>query len=240
MSQTIKFSIDGKECIAKKGQYLVDAAKENNIYIPTLCNVEGVKPKGACRICSVKVNGRLMTACTTPVSDGMTIENENTELTDLRKSVIELLFIEGNHFCPSCEKSGNCDLQALAYRYLMMAPRFPFQFPIRELDASNPKIIKDHNRCILCKRCIRVIKDEEGKNIYAFKKRGHKVEILVDPEATGKFTDELAEKSMEICPVGAILVKEKGFIKPIGQRKYDKAPIGSDIEGVSQNKNEVL
>ncbi|MBN1924397.1 MAG: (2Fe-2S)-binding protein [Prolixibacteraceae bacterium] len=240
MYQTIKIIIDGKECIAKKGQYIVEAAKENNIYIPTLCNIEGVKPKGACRICTVKVNGRLMTACTTPVAEGMSIESESAELTDLRRSIIELLFVEGNHFCPACEKSGECILQALAYRYSVMAPRFPFMFPIRELDASNPKIIKDHNRCVLCKRCIRVIKDDEGKNIFAFKKRGHKVEIIVDPESADKFTDELAEKAMEICPVGAILVKGKGFKKPIGQRKYDLMPIGSDIEKVSKSKKAVL
>ncbi len=235
MYQTIKFTVDGKDCIAKKGQYIVEAAKENNIYIPTLCNVEGLKPKGACRICTVKVNGRLMTSCTTPVTEGMTIESETDEINNLRKSIVELFFIEGNHFCPSCEKSGVCDLQALGYRYGMMAPRFPFLFPIRELDASNPKIIKDHNRCILCKRCIRAIKDDEGNNIYAFKKRGHRLEIIVDPEAADKFTDELAEKSMEICPVGALLTKGKGFETPIGKRKYDKAAIGSDIENVAHH-----
>ncbi len=230
MNQVVKVTIDGKECMAQKGQYLVDVARENNIYIPTLCNVPGVKPKGACRICSVKVNGKLMTSCTTPVVEGMLVESKTKELEDLRKSIVELLFVEGNHLCPSCEKSGNCELQALAYRYKVMVPRFPFLFPKREIDGSNPKIIKDHNRCILCKRCIRIIKDEQGRSIYAFKKRGHKVEINVDPDLASKLTDELAQKSMDICPVGAILVREKGFDVPIGDRKYDSTPIGSEIE----------
>ncbi len=230
MNQVVKITIDGKECIAQKGQYIVDTARENGIFIPTLCNVAGIPPKGACRICNVKVNGRLMTACTTPVTEGMSIENDTPEINDLRKSIIELLFVEGNHFCPACEKSGNCELQALAYRYKMMVPRFPFSFPKRDIDASNDKLIKDHNRCILCKRCIRIVKDDKGRSIFAFKKRGHKVEIGIDPHLSIELTDAIAQKAWEACPVGAILPKEKGFDIPIGQRKYDKHLIGSEVE----------
>lgn len=232
MNQIIKINIDGKECMTTKGKYLVDVARENNIYIPTLCNVQGIQPKGACRICTVKVNGRLMTSCTTPVSEGMTIESKSAEIETIRKSIIELLFVEGNHFCPTCEKSGSCELQALAYRYKVMSPRYPFLFPVRKIDASNPKLIKDHNRCILCKRCIRLIKDEQGNSFFAFSKRGHKLEINIDYELADKITDELAQESMNACPVGALLVKEKGFNQPIGERKYDKAAIGSEIENL--------
>src|SRR5664279_384395 len=159
MSKIIRFVIDGKECMAQEGQFIVKAARENNIYIPTLCNYDGIPPKGSCRICTVKINGRLMTSCTTPVSDGMQIENCTPELNDLRKEIVELLFVEGNHFCPACEKSGNCELQALAYRYQMMVPQFGYTFPMRKVDASTPKIYLDRNRCIQCKKCIRSIKD---------------------------------------------------------------------------------
>ncbi len=86
MSKTIKFNIDGKECQSEEGKYLVDAAKENGVYIPTLCNYEGLKPKGSCRICTVKINGRFTTACTSPVHDGMNIENHTEELNEMRKS----------------------------------------------------------------------------------------------------------------------------------------------------------
>jgi len=230
MSTLVKFKIDGVECMAESGTYIVEAARENNIYIPTLCNIRGVKPRGSCRICTVLVNGRPMSACTTPIADGMEIINDTKEINEIRKSIIEVLFVEGNHFCPACEKSGNCELQALAYRFQMMVPRFPYLFPVREVDASNPKIIKDHNRCILCKRCIRAIKTADGKNVFAFKKRGLKLEIIIDPELGDKFTDELAQKAIEICPVGAILPREKGYQIPIGQRKYDHEAIGSDIE----------
>lgn len=232
MSNLVKFTIDGQECMAEQGQFLVKAAKDNGIYIPTLCNFEGLKPKGGCRICTVKVNGKLMTACTTPVSAGMVIENDIPELNGLRKAIIELLFVEGNHFCPACEKSGNCELQALAYKYLMMVPRYPYIFPERKVDASNPKIIKEQNRCILCKRCIRGIKDENGRSLFAYRKRGNKAEVVVDKELGNKMTDKMAKAAMNICPVGSILVREKGFDEPIGTRKYDKTPIGSEIEKV--------
>lgn len=225
----INFTLDGKEYLAEEGIYIVDAAKDNDVYIPTLCNIPGVKPRGACRICTVKVNGRFMAACSTPLSRGMEIINNSAEITDIRKSIIEILFVEGNHFCPSCEKSGNCELQALAYRFGMTVPRFPYQFKVKKVDGSHPKIIKDHNRCILCKRCIRVIKDSEDRNIFAYKKRGTHLEINIDPELSLKLTDDLAKKAIDICPVGAILGRENAFREPIGSRQYDKNMIGDKI-----------
>jgi len=232
MNHIVKFTIDGKECMGQKGQSVVDAAKDNQIFIPTLCNIPGVKPRGACRICSVRINGRLMTACTSPVTDGMEVESKTTDIENLRKAIIELLFTEGNHFCPSCERSGNCELQALAYRYQMLVPRFKFQFNHRSVEASHPLLIKDHNRCILCKRCIRAMKDEKGRSLFAFAKRGHLVEINIDTKLSKNMTKEDAKRATEICPVGAILMKEQGFKEPIGWRKYDLKPIGSEIEKI--------
>lgn len=230
MDNLVKFKIDGVECMAASGSYIVDAAKENGIYIPTLCNMPGVKPQGACRICTVRINGRLMTSCTTPVADGMEIELDKPDLNDLRKSIVELLFVSGNHFCPACEKSGDCELQALGYRYQMMVPRFPYDFPQKGVDASSPKIIKEQNRCIYCKRCIKSIKDEDGRAYFAFRNRGDHLEVVLDKELGQHMSDETAEKAMQNCPVGSILVKEKGFATPIGKRKFDHQPIGSDVK----------
>jgi len=225
MNNKVNFTIDDKECTSTPGKYIVDAARENGVYIPTLCNYDGVKPAGSCRVCTVKVNKRYLTACTTPVAEGMEIEVNTADLQDLREAVVELLFTEGNHFCPACEKSGNCELQALAYKFQIMAPRFPFQFNKRYIDASNPKIYHDHNRCILCKRCIRVVKDDTGKSVFAFENRARTIRINFDSKLGNVLTDELAEKAMEVCPVGSILVKEKGFSEPIGTRKFDHTPI---------------
>jgi [NiFe] hydrogenase diaphorase moiety small subunit len=230
MATFVKFIVDGKICISEEGKQLVDAAKENNIYIPTLCNYPGIPPKGSCRICTVLINGRPTTACTTKVTENMDVKTSTPELEDFRKSVLEMLFAEGNHFCPSCEKSGNCELQALAYRYKIMAPRFSYIFPVRSIEAWHPLLLKDHNRCILCKRCIRGIKNEEGKSIFAYGRRGSNLEINIDPETSKNISKELAEQAMKICPVGAIIVKEKGFATPIGKRIYDYNIIGSEIE----------
>ncbi len=168
MNNKIKFKIDGKEIITESGKTVVEAARDNGVYIPTLCNFPGVPPKGSCRMCTIKINNRFMTSCTTPAAAGMEIENDTPEINELRKSIIELLFVSGNHFCPSCEKSGNCELQALAYRYQMMVPRYPFSFPQKEVDASSPKIIKDQNRCVLCQRCMKTIKTDNGERYFSF------------------------------------------------------------------------
>ena len=112
----------------------------------------------------------------------------------------------------------------------MLVPRFDYQFPNRQIEANHPKLIKDHDRCILCKRCIRAIKDESGKSIFAFKKRGHKVQINIDTKLSANMTDEMADKAAEICPVGAILRKGRSYETPIGQRKYDLKPIGFEVE----------
>ncbi|MEZ5196191.1 MAG: 2Fe-2S iron-sulfur cluster-binding protein [Bacteroidales bacterium] len=230
MSEKIKFTIDGKECTTEKGTNLVEAAKNNGIYIPTLCHLEGIKAAGSCRICNVKINGRFMTACTTEVANGMVIENNTPDIQELRNVIVETLFVSGNHYCPACEKSGNCELQGLGYRFKMLVPRFPYEFEEKEVDANSPKIFIDRNRCVLCKRCVRSIKSKDGKNIFAIKGRGHHAIINIDQELAKAMTDEEAQHAMDTCPVGSILRKERGYAEPIGSRKYDNAPIGSDIE----------
>ncbi len=226
----ISFTIDGCDCTAKKGQTIVEAAQDNGVYIPVLCYFDGLRPAGICRICTVKVGGRNMSACTTPVTDGMVILNDIDELNEMRRAIIEMLFVEGNHFCPACEKSGNCELQALAYRYAIMAPRFPFLFPMREPEVFD-SIMIDHNRCVQCRRCVRAFKTPDGKNVFSVVNRSGKTRIDVNRDALNALSEEEAGKAMEICPVGSILRKEVGFNVPIGERKYDTIPIGSENEG---------
>jgi [NiFe] hydrogenase diaphorase moiety small subunit len=169
-----------------------------------------------------------MTACTTPVAEGMIVESESPELDEMRKAVVEVLFAAGNHFCPSCEKGGNCELQALAYHFQMMVPRFPYEFPERGVDARSKYIYHDRNRCIMCKRCVRsVMKD--GKHVFVFNSRGgNHLHVEMDLELANQLTEQEALEAMEICPVGAILKKERGYYAPIGTRKYDSEPIGLD------------
>lgn len=226
----IKVTIDGKEILAKEGQSIVDAARDHGIFIPTLCDFKSLKPAGTCRVCTVKVGGRFVSGCTTTVSYGMAVESETKDLVDLRKGLIEMLFVEGNHMCPSCEKSGDCELQALAYRYRMTAPRFPFLFHHRKVDASLPHLLIEHNRCIQCLRCVRGVKAKDGHELFGFAERGGKITITVDTTDPDAVTEETAEKAMTICPVGALIKKRTAYQIPIGNRKYDHFPIGSDIE----------
>jgi [NiFe] hydrogenase diaphorase moiety small subunit len=224
----ITFTIDGTACRADPGQTILAAAQANGIYIPTLCNYEGLKPVGTCRVCTVRVGGRYMAACTQILAEGMVIENMVPDLEDMRRSIVEMLFVEGNHLCPSCEKSGNCQLQALAYRYQIMVPRFPYQFPRREIESVAPKILMDRNRCILCLRCVRAIQADDGRRIFFPENRGHEKKIGVDAALAAGLSEETARQAMDICPVGSILRKEVGFAVPIGKRKYDGKPIGSE------------
>ena len=108
------------------------------VYIPRLCAHKDLKPHGSCRVCTVLVNGRPQSACTQPIASGIVVESETVQVQELRTNLIEMLFVEGNHFCMFCEKSGNCELQALAYRFGITAPKYPYQFPQRELDATHP------------------------------------------------------------------------------------------------------
>jgi [NiFe] hydrogenase diaphorase moiety small subunit len=227
----ITILIDGVEVKAQAGQTILEAADNAGVYIPRLCAFKELSPYGSCRVCTVMANGRPQSACTQPVADGMIVESETPKVQDIRKGIIEMLFVEGNHFCMFCEKSGNCELQALAYRFGIAAPRYPFLFPKRELDASHPDIFIDRNRCILCARCIRASRDIDGKGVFEFIGRGTQRRIAVNSEALLAGTDAAAtDKAMDVCPVGALFRKRVGYATPVGQRKYDHKPIGSEIE----------
>ncbi len=227
----ITIFIDGKEIKAQSGQTILEAAENAGVYIPRLCSAKGLTPHGSCRVCTVIVNGRPQASCTQPVAEGMIIENDTEQVSEIRKGIIEMLFVEGNHFCMFCEKSGNCELQALAYRFGIAVPRYPFLFPKRELDATHPDIFIDRNRCILCARCIRASRDIDGKGVFEFVGRGPNRRVAVNAEANLADTDVSAtDEAMDICPVGALFKKRVGYATPVGQRKYDHKPIGSEIE----------
>ncbi|GAB4231717.1 MAG: bidirectional hydrogenase complex protein HoxU [Acidobacteriota bacterium] len=234
MSETVTFILDGEVIEAKAGQTILQAAEAAGKYIPRLCAHRELSPHGSCRVCTVLVNGRPQASCTQPVAEGIVVESQSAELVELRKQIVELLFVEGNHFCMFCEKSGNCELQALAYRLGITAPRFPYQFPVRDVDAGHPDAWLDRNRCILCGRCVRASKELDGKNVFQFAGRGIHKKLAVNSRAGLGGTDLAAQdRALEVCPVGALLPKRQGYKTPVGRRKYDCQPIGSEIEGAA-------
>jgi [NiFe] hydrogenase diaphorase moiety small subunit len=237
MSATIELTIDGKEIQGRPGQTILEAADEAGTYIPRLCYMKGLTPHGSCRLCTVLVNGRPQAACTTPIAPGMLVENDTEQLNRLRRNIIEMLFVEGNHFCMFCEKSGHCELQAMAYRFGITAPKYPYLFPERDVDASHADIFIDRNRCILCGRCVRASRDLDGKHVFEFVGRGARKRVAVNAEARLVDTNlDVKDKAVAACPVGAVLRKHVGYAIPVGERLYDKKPIGSEIEETQQSK----
>jgi [NiFe] hydrogenase diaphorase moiety small subunit len=228
----INFNIDGRPAEGHAGQGLVEAARGNGVYIPTLCYFNHIDPPlGTCRICTVKIDGRQTAACQAHVHEGMEVEVNSKDLIDQREAIIEMLFSEGNHFCPACEKSGDCSLQTLGYEMSIAVSRFPHVFSNREIDFNAKHLLLDHNRCVLCKRCVEDVKTMDGKRVFYFKNRGHHTLVGIDYEQEAKLTEEQAVMAMNCCPVGAILLKGKSVGKPFGDRKYDKFPISQDVPG---------
>lgn len=221
MSKTI--NIDGQDIAFSDGQTIMDAAVAAGVYIPHLCHKPGYTPHGSCKLCTVKVNGRNCSACTFPAAEGQTVINNSQELNQDRRRLTQMLFVEGNHFCPSCEKTGNCQLQGVAYELNMLDNHFPHFYPDRTMDASHPEILLDRNRCIFCSLCVRASQEKDGKNVFALSGRGINKHLQVN-SSSGLLKDsdiDVNDCAAHICPTGAILIKRTGYQVPIGQRLYD-------------------
>jgi [NiFe] hydrogenase diaphorase moiety small subunit len=228
---TFRFTVDGIEVQATEGQSVIQACDAAGIYIPRLCHHPDLEPAGNCRVCTCKINGRNGAACVTPAVHGMVVESNTPQLTEDRRAIIEMLFVEGDHPCPYCVASGDCELQALGYRLGMVAPTQPYQWPSRKIDATHPDIYLDHDRCILCSRCIRASRMEDGKTVFGFEGRGIKMRLKVDAQGgLGETQMAAIDKAASVCPVGCIVIKRGSYRIPNGSRRFDKSPIGSDIE----------
>jgi [NiFe] hydrogenase diaphorase moiety small subunit len=223
------FTLDGQDCPFEPGQTVLQAALAAGHHIPHLCYHPEFKPHGSCKLCTVKVNGSHATSCTLPARAGLAVESQTAELNAERRMLVQLLFVEGNHFCPSCEMSGHCKLQATAYDLGMTTPRFDHFFPDRPVDASHPEILLDFNRCILCELCVRASAEVDGKQVFALAGRGMAKHLVVNSDSGLLRDSRLAatDKAVEVCPVGVILRKRVGFATPVGQRRFDERPISA-------------
>ncbi|MFZ5512740.1 MAG: 2Fe-2S iron-sulfur cluster-binding protein [Pseudomonadota bacterium] len=225
MTQT--FQLDGREVPFREGQTIMEAAAAAGIYIPHLCHHPEFKPHGSCKLCTVDIDGRRGAACTNRAVAGTRVQSETAELNADRLALVQMLFVEGNHICPSCEKSGNCQLQAVAYHLGMTTPHFSHFYPLRDVDASHPDVLLERNRCILCELCVRASRDADGKNVFAVGGRGIRARLIVNA-ASGRLADtDLAagDRAVQVCPTGALLRKRQGFAVPIGRRRYDLQPV---------------
>jgi [NiFe] hydrogenase diaphorase moiety small subunit len=234
-----QFTIDNQPISFEEGQTIMDAAMAAEVYIPHLCHNPEFRPHGSCKLCTVKINGRPASACTSPAVDGAVVENNTDELMEDRRVLLKMLFVEGNHVCPGCEKSGRCQLQAVAYYCNMLAPEFTHFYPQRAVDASHPEVMIDFNRCILCNLCVRASRDVDGKNVFAISGRGIKAHLVIDSPSgkLGESNFDVEDRAAQVCPVGAILPKHQGFDMPIGQRLYDQEPV-SVVGDVARQEEE--
>ena len=222
MARTIKLSIDGKAIKAKEGQNLVTVAKENGVFIPSLCYYEHINPPlGTCRVCTCDINGRSSPACMEKVKEGMEVKVNTPELSNIRKAIVEMMFAEGNHFCPACEKSGDCDLQHMGYEMGMSNIRFPHLFKDRLIDFNPKRMVIEHNRCVKCLRCVEEVLTKDGLRVFSFCNRGNETLVGIDYDKEAELTEEEAVQAMKLCPTGAILVRGKSMPLPFGDRRFD-------------------
>ncbi|MBE2231632.1 MAG: (2Fe-2S)-binding protein [Chitinophagaceae bacterium] len=232
MSKNVTISIDGKTITAEEGRNLMAVARENGIFIPSLCFYEHIEPPlGTCRVCTCRINGKYSPACTEKVSEGLQVEVNTPELNDTRKALVEMMFSEGNHVCPACEKSGHCDLQHMGYELGISATRFPHLFKDRLIDFNPRRMVMEHNRCIKCLRCVVDVKTRDGKKVFTYQNRGNETFVGIDYEQEARLSEEEAANAMRICPTGAIIVRGVSLAEPFGERKFD-------MESVQPSYNE--
>jgi len=210
-AKKISIRIDGELISALEGQTILQAAKANGKKIPTLCDLEGLTPVGACRICIVEVSGtdRLFPACTTPIQEGMSVTTNSSKLALYRRISLELLFVERNHVCAVCVSNGHCELQSMATAMGIGTVRFAYNYPKLGVDLSHPRFVLDHNRCILCTRCVRVCAEVEGAHVWELSARGIHARIVSD--LNQKWGDSRTctncGKCVQACPTGALAEK---------------------------------
>jgi [NiFe] hydrogenase diaphorase moiety small subunit len=227
------FLLDGEPIPFTPGETIMQAALAAGHYIPHLCYHREFKPHGSCKVCTVRANGQTVASCTLPAQAGLSVECAAPDLEENRRTLVQMLFVEGNHFCPSCEKSGNCLLQAVAYDLGVLSADLDHFYPNRPIDASHPGLLLDFNRCILCELCVRASAEVDGKSVFALSGRGMSKHLIVNAES-GRLADTdiaLTDKAVEVCPVGVILKKRVGFAVPIGKRRYDVEPVSAQAKG---------
>ena len=224
---TGRIRIDGQSIPFAEGQTVMQAAEDSGVHIPHLCYHADYEANGSCKMCTCKINGRQVSSCTTRAADGMVIESNTAELNSERRALAQMLFVEGNHHCPSCEHSGNCVLQSQAYKLGMTALIFPDFTTGRETDASHPDILLNRDRCIYCELCVRASRDTDGKDIFCISGRSENKTLAINSDS-GTLKDSgltVDDAAANVCPVGCIIKKREGFTKPIGQRDYDARPV---------------
>jgi bidirectional [NiFe] hydrogenase diaphorase subunit len=214
--------VDGKMLTGVAGETLFTVAWNNGIHIPRLCHIGGISDAGACRLCLVEIEGqkKLQASCLTAVEEGMVVHTDTPKLRAHRRLIVELLFAERNHVCSVCVMNGDCELQDLATELGIDHVRVRYQFPSLPVDITHERFGLDHNRCILCTRCIRVCDEVEGAHTWDMLGRGTNSRVISDLGEPWGASDSCTScgKCVQVCPTGALFAKGNA----VGEMRKDR------------------
>ncbi|NLW49490.1 MAG: bidirectional hydrogenase complex protein HoxU [Candidatus Brocadiaceae bacterium] len=215
--------IDGLDVSGREDQTILEVAREHNICIPAICHLDGLSGVGACRLCLVEIVGspRLVPACVTRVAEGMEVITKSPRLNKYRRMILEMFFAERNHVCAVCVANGHCELQTLARDLGMNHVSVAYLHPRVGVDATHERFTIDHNRCILCMRCVRVCAEIEGARTWGVKGRGIESRVITDfdgPWGESK-TCTGCGKCVQVCPTGALFEKGTAAAE-VGRREF--------------------
>ena len=245
----VNITINGQKVQAQSGQTVLQAAQAAGIDIPTLCHFHALKPESICRICVVEVERQrvLQPSCTFPVAEGMVIQTESEKVAAARKTVLQLLFSQRLHYCMYCSESGNsedaeCELQNLAYRYQLDSWKIPPNTQKRwPVDASRSHFIMDHNRCIMCRRCVRACDEIVANHTLGIRGRGARTMIIADDDVPfGESSCVSCGTCLQVCPTGALIDRRSAFMGhgPAMERTKTTCmacPVGCGIKAVTRS-----
>ncbi len=209
---SVTLTINGMTVTAPAGSTILEAARSSGIYIPTLCYHPDLTPEGACRLCICEVSGAkgLVASCCYPVAEGMVVQTNTNKVRNARRMVMELLLANHPKDCLSCQKNGDCELQDMAAHLGVRTRRFDGgAMKAHTVDDSNPCLVRDQDKCILCGRCIRMCRDVQHMNVYSYARRGF--DAMVAPA----FEQDLSlvacaycGQCASVCPTAAIREKD--------------------------------
>lgn len=232
MSRVVTLTINDEDLSGREDETILQVVREHGIRIPTLCQLDGISNVGACRLCMVEVEGspRLLSACTTRISEGMRITTHSERLHKYRRMIVEMLFSEGNHVCSVCVVNGRCELQNLAVQMGIDHISLPYLYPVREVDASHERFGFDGNRCVLCTRCVRACGEVEGAHTWDVSGRGIQACVISDLNQPWGDSDSCTScgKCVQVCPTGALfekgnavgeMIKHRGFLVQLAQMR---------------------
>lgn len=210
-TESLTLQIDEQDVSCRAGQTILEVARENGIDIPTLCFLDGLSLWGGCRLCLVEVAGsnKLLAACATQCTEGMVVTTQSPRLQAYRRMIISLLLSERNHICAVCVSNGHCELQAMAQRLGVSHVQVPYRYPKLGVDSSHDRFRLDHNRCILCTRCVRVCGEIESAHTLDVRNRGIKSMIIHDLDQPWADAESCTTcgKCVHVCPTGALTDK---------------------------------